>query len=195
MQTVSGNLILPENGVAPSLYDIGWGLARTARFAGQTKKWYSVLPHTYVVAHLVPKEHELDAMLHDASEVIIADQVSTWKNEWTKADERAIQGRIYSSLGKPYDFNEDIIKKADLHARAAEAELLGHPNAAFFLEVEGGLDIEMFDEALTYTRKMLQIYTPEYCTKNTNLAALHFETEVSKLLQVSQTSSAFVNHD
>jgi hypothetical protein len=59
MITYTGDSIWPrgsehDKGEAPSLYSIGVGLGRTARFAGQTKLFYTVLMHTFQVVGTSP---------------------------------------------------------------------------------------------------------------------------------------------
>lgn len=56
--------------------DIAHGLAAINRFNGQTQLPYSVAEHSIHVALLVPPEHSLTALLHDAAETYIGDVVS-----------------------------------------------------------------------------------------------------------------------
>jgi hypothetical protein len=56
--------------------DIAHGLSHTARFCGQTGHFYSVAEHSIAVCMLVPKQDQLAALLHDASEAYIGDIIS-----------------------------------------------------------------------------------------------------------------------
>lgn len=173
MLTRSGVLVLPENDGAPTLNDIGWGLARMPRFGGQTETWYSVLPHVYTVSALVPDEYKLDALLHDAAEVVVSDQVSTWKNPFTKEDEILLLKRIYGANGLQYDDQvfKQYILTADLAARAAEAYLLGHTDASLFNIV----DEDMHERALIYTRNNMDMFHASKCVIQTDAMARGFE--------------------
>lgn len=137
-------------GGAPSLFDIGTGLSRTPRFAGQTKKFYTVLAHVLTCADLVPDELRVYALLHDAAEAVVGDQVSTWKNPMTKADEQVIMARICAEHGIEFPFPPDVQEVVDWADRAtlrAEAFVLGHgePNHDYFVNVcpfvQGAYDI------------------------------------------------------
>lgn len=189
MITRSGKSVFPGDGNCPTLYDIGWGLARTARFAGQTKTWYTVLPHVYTVAALTTtNEGRLHALLHDSAESIVGDQVTTWKNHLTQESEDEILDLLYLSLDiDPSRRNaQDMIaevKAADLCALAAEAFILGHsdPDHPHFQEVRMAYS-EMYNRAVDLTRIRVQIYTPEYCVVDTNARAKFFESEVTKAI-------------
>ena len=55
--------------------DIAQALGTIARFNGHTKEHYTVAQHSVIVANLVPPEHQLAALLHDATEAYIGDMV------------------------------------------------------------------------------------------------------------------------
>lgn len=136
MITASGAQIFPPTsehytGDSPSLSDIAAGLGRTARFAGQTKLYWTVLAHTFVVAKLVPAEYRIHALLHDAAEAIVGDVPSTWKHGLTSNDEAHILRMIYEDLGidGPTDVQQQVVKEVDLACLAAEAHVLGHAQA------------------------------------------------------------------
>jgi hypothetical protein len=123
---------------APSIFDIGTGLSRTPRFAGQTRIFYPVLAHVLTVAEILPDPYKAYGLLHDAGEAIVGDQVSTWKNEMTKADEEIILCRISKEFGLPYPWGEQVwewVKWADSACLRAEAKVLEHysPNHEHFL--------------------------------------------------------------
>lgn len=192
MITVDHQPVYPGDGNAPSLYAVGWGLARTARFAGQTQRWYPVLPHIYVVATLVPEEFEVEALLHDAAEAVLGDVVATWKNQQTKDDEAEILGLMYQSLGlkdRPEYHHKfgvtmsDEVRTADLAARSAEAKLLGHsePDADFWQEIRM-VAPEMYERALDLTTVCMENFTPEYCIHETDLLARLYAECVTKAI-------------
>jgi hypothetical protein len=77
IQTVSGKKMDLLNPAIDSINieDIAYALSRICRFNGHTRRgtWYSVAEHSVNVAMLVPDEHKLTALMHDASEAYIAD--------------------------------------------------------------------------------------------------------------------------
>lgn len=142
MITITGESVWPDditeyhgvpvdNHIAPSLYAIGVGLGRTARFAGQTREYYTVLAHTLTVAELVAPEHRLLALLHDAPEAIVGDTPTTWKTDEAKRRERLLLARISVSVGVDAWTDEEWVelKRADEITLAAEAHALGHAEA------------------------------------------------------------------
>lgn len=187
MITIQGQAVFPDTDEAPSLYSIGYGLARTARFAGQTKIWYPVLAHIYSVASIVSSAAEIHALLHDAAESVVGDQVTTWKNEDTKLDENIIIRRIYRNLGLTYPREgTDVaieVKIADAACLAAEAKVLGHsmPNHPHFEQVRKDHHVQ-YHEALERTEYNVGYFTPEYCINHTDDAAQEFERYATTLL-------------
>lgn len=193
MHTIDGIEVLPENGNAPSLYAIGWGLARTPRFAGQTKTWYPVLAHTFAVADLVREQYRAEALLHDAAECVLGDQVATWKNPSTSYDEICILKTIYSDneivYDSPFASVESGIKVADLVVRAAEANILGHsvPNAKFFTENSDKFP-DLYEKALEITRLYVGIYTHSHCIGNTDACAKQYVSEVNMAIDYQKVN-------
>jgi uncharacterized protein len=53
--------------------DIAHHLSLLCRYAGATKRFYSVAEHSVHVAKLVPAKHALTALLHDATEAYLCD--------------------------------------------------------------------------------------------------------------------------
>jgi hypothetical protein len=126
--------------------DIAHGLARVARWNGQTKgeHAFSVAQHCVlverIVAELSPglaRETRLMALLHDAPEYVIGDLISPFKvviGINYKALENRLQSAIHLRFGLPATLNPTLtklFKKADLMAAFFEATQL----AGFELEV------------------------------------------------------------
>jgi hypothetical protein len=134
--THSGRSVFVGSTAGPSLDDIAVGLGRTARFAGQTKRWYPVLAHTIVVSKLVRPENRLHALLHDAPESVVGDVPTTWKTDAARDHEDALLCRIYTELGIAMPGPEAIadVALADHLCLVAEAHVLGHAQPTWWDE-------------------------------------------------------------
>lgn len=119
--------------------DIAHGLARVARWNGQTRgdHIFSVAQHTLLTAQIVVHRSAgadralvLAVMLHDAPEYVIGDMISPFKvaiGGSYKEVERRLLHAIHVRFGLPRDLPPDIeavIKAADLGAAFLEATAL-----------------------------------------------------------------------
>ena len=119
--------------------DIAHGLARVARWNGQTKgaHIFSVAQHALLVEALArAKAPRLDArcrlavLLHDAPEYVIGDMISPFKaviGDSYKAVEKRLLGAIHLRFGLPAKLSENLqalIKAADRSAAYLEATRL-----------------------------------------------------------------------
>ncbi|MET0747141.1 MAG: HD family hydrolase [Rhizobium sp.] len=118
--------------------DIAHGLARVARWNGQTSgdNAFSVAQHSLVVEDIlrrtVPSTADdlLAALLHDAPEYVIGDMISPFKSVvggGYKAVEKRLEAAIHLRFGLPAHPSKalkDNIKKADTIAAYFEATLL-----------------------------------------------------------------------
>jgi hypothetical protein len=126
--------------------DIAHGLARVARWNGQTKgeHAFSVAQHCLLVerlaAELAPKlspKARLMALLHDAPEYVVGDLISPFKAALSldyKDFERRLLASIHLRFGLPAKAPaelQSLFKKADIYAAYFEATQL-----AGFEEVE-----------------------------------------------------------
>jgi 5'-deoxynucleotidase YfbR-like HD superfamily hydrolase len=106
------------------LIDIAHALSRQCRFSGHIDRFYSVAEHSVRVSNLVPIEHALQALLHDASEAYLVDVPSPLKKlpefEPYRQAEKRMQDCIYLSFGLPTEEHHSI-KRADLILLATEA--------------------------------------------------------------------------
>lgn len=136
MLTLKGRSVWPKDAgrelEAPTLYDIGAGLGRIARFAGQIDKFYTVLAHTLTVAALLPDRYAIHGLLHDAPEAMCSDVPTPWKTSAAKEREVDLLYRIYAdpavNLAWPISAAaQDAVNKADQLALVAEATVLGYP--------------------------------------------------------------------
>lgn len=139
LETVSGRFIDVSD---PQPYqidieDIGWGLSRMPRFAGQTItiQPYTVAQHCCLVTDLasdmfvsVSPKLSLMCLLHDAAEAYIGDIPSPIKKHPAIKDaikdfEYGLLNRIYAKfhLPEPTEDERAMIKACDMKALALEA--------------------------------------------------------------------------
>ncbi|MEM9838592.1 MAG: HD family hydrolase [Pseudomonadota bacterium] len=108
--------------------DIAHGLARVARWNGQTigTRPFNVAQHSVIVLDLCvemkpdwPREWQLAALLHDAPEYVIGDMISPFKaalGAHYKKVEHGLQRAIHLRFGLPAELPDAVekhIKKAD----------------------------------------------------------------------------------
>jgi uncharacterized protein len=124
--------------------DIAHGLARVARWNGQTAgpHIYSVAQHSLLVELVAHSRARLDrrrrlmVLLHDAPEYVIGDMISPFKaviGDAYKAVEARLQAAIHLRFGLPAILADDvlaIIKSADRAAAFLEATRLAGFSAA-----------------------------------------------------------------
>lgn len=146
--------------------DIAHGLARVARWNGQTvgEHAFSVAQHSVVVeeivAHIQPDvapKWRLAALLHDASEYVIGDMISPFKAALGmdyKAFEERLENAIHIRFGLPAKVPpaiKKLIKQADRACAFFEAtQLAGFSHAealAFFDAPPGGYSLTIDPQA------------------------------------------------
>lgn len=80
--------------------DIGLALSRICRFGGHTIAHYSVAQHSYLASMFVPEEHQLTALLHDATEAYLGDMVSPLKA--LLPEYKRIEGRLWRVIAERF---------------------------------------------------------------------------------------------
>jgi 5'-deoxynucleotidase YfbR-like HD superfamily hydrolase len=146
------------------LSDIAHGLARVARWNGQTNgdHAFSVAQHSLVVEAIFRQQNRCDAdeclmaLLHDAPEYVIGDMISPFKavvGGGYKTVEKRLEAAVHLRFGLPPATPAGLkakIKKADQVAAFFEAtELAGfsHAEAIKFFGAPRGITVEMIDIA------------------------------------------------
>ena len=124
--------------------DIAHGLARVARWNGQTEgaHIFSVAQHSLLVEAIARQRTRLDrsgrlaVLLHDAPEYVIGDMISPFKaviGDAYKAVEARLKAAIHLRFGLPAKLGDDVlalIKSADRAAAYLEATRLAGFSAA-----------------------------------------------------------------
>jgi hypothetical protein len=111
--------------------DIAHSLSMQCRFNGHTNRYYSVAQHCYLVADMVPAEHQLAALLHDATEAYVGDMVRPLKEgmrDWAHCHGLACpyevtEQRVWEAICERFDLDPALptsVKHADLVALATE---------------------------------------------------------------------------
>ncbi len=145
------------------LADIAHGLARVARWNGQTRgdQAFSVAQHSLIVEAIFCRmdaaatpEHMLMALLHDAPEYVIGDMISPFKSVvggGYKSVEKRLEAAVHLRFGLPPHASRELkdrIKKADTVTAYFEAtELAGFSmaEAQKFFGLPRGITKDMID--------------------------------------------------
>jgi 5'-deoxynucleotidase YfbR-like HD superfamily hydrolase len=142
--TYTGRKITPldPNPDDIDIEDIAHALANQCRFTGHVRKFYSVAQHSVMASYLVPEGHELDALLHDASEAYLSDIARPIKNmpgfgQVYHAAEDLLEQAVAERFGTTYPMSDEVKRADNLMLWAEMRDLM--PN-------EPPDDVEMYDK-------------------------------------------------
>lgn len=171
------------------LSDIAHGLARVARWNGQThgKHAFSVAQHSLIVEAIFRRQNRcnadecLIALLHDAPEYVIGDMISPFKavvGGGYKTVEKRLETAVHLRFGLPPSTPATLkakIKKADQVAAFFEAtELAGfsHAEAVKFFGAPRGITLDMIDIAPVPTAEAQRRFAERFETLERERASL-----------------------
>lgn len=96
IQSYTGRQLWPLDS-SPEDYcieDIAHSLSCQCRYLGHTREPYSIAQHSVLVSHVVPSEHALWGLLHDAAESLIGD--------WPRPLKRSMYGDLDRITGEGF---------------------------------------------------------------------------------------------
>ena len=132
IQTFSGRKVYPMDLTPDDIHirDIAHSLAHQCRFAGHVSRFYSVAQHSVIMSRLVPREHAMWALLHDASEAYLTDIPRPIKHLPAFAFYRAAEARAMATICRVYGLSIEApacVKDIDIRMCATEAQALMQP--------------------------------------------------------------------
>lgn len=82
--------------------DIAHALSNLCRFTGHCKRFYSVGQHSWHASHLVPTEHALEGLMHDAAEAYVNDLSRPLKHDPRMDAYLELEGTIDTAIRTKY---------------------------------------------------------------------------------------------
>ena len=144
------------------IIDIVTSLSKQPRWKGHMKpEHYSVAEHCYHCSYLVPEEHALAALMHDAAEAYLGDMPRPFKRLMPDFEryEKAMLEAIFQRYSIPFPLHKTV-KQADNEMLVTEAMILRTPDTWV-------LDLVQNNDAVWYPEFQFKCWRPKD-------AAVHF---------------------
>lgn len=141
--TYSGRLVSLDSLLEPpSIADIGLALSRMPRFAGHTRRWWTVAHHVlwledYGRANGLDRDARLGILLHDAHEAITGDIPTHFKTADMREVQRELDAVIFQRYHPRFYHAAEIVKYYDRLGLMAEAVVVGPPGLDLRGDPEG----------------------------------------------------------
>lgn len=92
------------------ILDIAHALSNICRYVGHCHDFYSVAEHSVLVSHMVPRQHAMWGLMHDASEAYLGDVSTPLKRQLPayKSLEAAWMSAVAKKFGLPYPYSDEI---------------------------------------------------------------------------------------
>lgn len=143
-----------------SIDDIAHALSQMNRFTGHCRFPYPVAQHSRIGSYLVPDEHALAFLLHDASEAYCGDMNRPLKHFSAAGDAyRAVEAKLQSLIYKKFGLSEEepkIVKDVDNMMLYAEKQQLMHsPDFKYqWSETQEAADIKIIETSFYDNKKL-----------------------------------------
>lgn len=150
IQTWGGHPFFPYDPKPDQIHirDIAHALSQQCRYAGHTNEFYSVAQHSVIVSKMVPQEHAMCALLHDATEAYLSDipkPVKMGLPDFNALEDRVWREAIAPAFGLPEVMPKEV-KSADYRILAVEKRDLLND----YQGLDWNLDFDISDEPKIY---------------------------------------------
>ena len=117
IQTFTGGKFYPTDPQVDDvkIRDIAHALSNQCRFAGHTRKFYSIAQHCYLVSQVCDPADALDGLLHDAAEAYMCDMPRPIKYSPGLEGFKELEKKIEAVIQKKFDLGPEpqSVKDAD----------------------------------------------------------------------------------
>ena len=131
IQTFTGGKFCPTDPQVAdvNIRDIAHALSNQCRFAGHTRKFYSIAQHCYLVSQVCDPDYALDGLMHDAAEAYMCDMPRPIKYSPGLEGFKELEKKIEAVIQKRFDLGPEpqSVKDADKRLLYTERrDLLPH---------------------------------------------------------------------